>query len=244
MATTPWVASLYADLFAYKSAEARAPFQQLEEEQTRAALVPAAPRMEWDEPLRWQLGRDARLSVATLEQDTGPLPILPRPGWDEVEWQRWFGSQFQNQTQEADTGLGPIIPARAWDETDWQKITPTVSGWTDAHFQQDDEPWHTFFLVPQPPPTRGWDDWDWSRDFSLLCVQRQTVEQEPPSLPAQPPSAGWLDDGATLLATSAGSLAAMVVVDDFVNAPSGIGPFGPAPLGRSVRFGFSTPGFR
>lgn len=208
MATTPWVAGLYADLFYYKNAEARAAFQQLVEEHTRTAFVPAAPRMEWDEPLRSQLNRDARLSVATQEQDTGPLPILPKPGWHEVEWQRWFGAQYRNQTQEADNGLQPIIPARAWDETDWQKWAPAGPGRTDTRSQQDDEPWHTFFLVPQPP------------------------------------SAGWLDDSAVLVARSSGSLAAMVLLDEFVNAPSGSGPFGPAPRGRSVRFGFSTPGFR
>ena len=237
MATTPWVAGLYADLFYYKNVEMRARFQQLEEEQTRAALLPTTPRVEWDEPLRWQLGHDARLSVATLEQDTGTLPILPRPGWDEVEWQRWFGSQYQKLTLEADTGLPPNIPARALDETEWQKYTATRA-------QEDDEPWHTFFLVPQPPPTRGWDDWDWNRDFSAPCVKPQLLEQDLPGLSSQPPSAGWLDDSATLLMTNSGSLAAFVALDDFVNAPAGTGPFGPAPLGRSIRFGFSTPGFR
>lgn len=202
MATTPWVAGLYADLFGYKTAEARATSQQSEDEQTRTPLVTSAPRMEWDEPLRWQLGRDARFSLATLEQDIG---------------------------------LRPIIPARAWDETEWQK-------WTASRVQQDDEPWHTFFLVPQPPPTRGWDDWDWSRDFSTLCAKPHITEQDLPSLPP-PPLTGWFDESAAAYAGSYGSLAAMVVMDEFVNAPAG-GGFGPAPRGRSARFGFSISSFR
>lgn len=200
MATTPWVASLYADLFAYKCTEARAAFQQLIEDQARTAFVPATPRMEWDEPLRWQLSRDARLGVATLEQDTGPLPILPKPGWDEVEWQRWFGSQYRNQTQEAETGLRPIVTLLAYDESDWARR----------------------FEWPYGP---------------------QTAEQDQPSLPITL-SVSWLDESAFAYQGSPGSLAAMVLMDEFVNAPSGSSPFGPAPRGRSVRFGFSTPGFR
>lgn len=203
MATTPWVAGLYADLFCYKNTDARASSQQLVEEQARTALVPIAPRMEWDEPLRWQLGRDTRFSLATLEQDIG---------------------------------LRPIIPVRAWDETDWQR-------WTALRVQQDDEPWHTFFLVPQPPPARGWDDWDWSRDFSTLGVKPQTAELDLPSLPPKPVT-GWFDESAAANAGSYGSLAAMVVMDEFVNAPAGGGLFGPAPHGRSSRFGFSISAFR
>jgi hypothetical protein len=36
----------------------------------------------------------------------------------------------------------------------------------------------------------------------------------------------------------------MVVLDEFVNAPSGSGTFGSAPRGRSMRFGFSISAFR
>jgi len=342
VATTPWVAGLYADLFYYKGTDPRIAFLPLEEELPRSAIVPAPPRMEWDEPLRWQSNHDTRVSVVTLELDTGLLPILPVRAWDEVDWQRWLGTQFQNQTLEADTGLLPSLPFPAWDEVDWQRwaenrlsqatteedfgllpatpLPPTNVGWEDSSWsksfdsrfsQQDDDPWHTFFLVPQPPPTLGWDDWDWSKNYSPLFAkptdaepfdfalpivtllaydesdwQRrlewlyspQTAEQDLPSQPPAAPSAfddgegsrdfsekrfwlppqadnvllgipftppaTWLDDGANPYMGSVGSLAAMLVLDDFVNAPSGGGIFGSAPGGRSVRFGFSIPAFR
>jgi hypothetical protein len=335
MATTPWVAGLYADLFYYKNTDARATFQQLEDEQTRSTVVPVPPRQEWDEALRWQLSRDVRLSVATLEQDTGLLPILPRPAWDEVDWQRGFGSRYQSQTQEEDTGLLPVIPTRAWDEVDWQKWTETrlqqstteqdsgllpilpSPAWDDWDWsksfeprvsQQDADPWHVFFAIPQAPPTLGWDDWDWSRDYSLPYVRPfdaepldfarpivtllaydendwprrfdwlygpQTTEQDLPSLPPAAPSAfedgegsrdftekhfwlesdvllgvpfvpvgGWFEESAIGFPAIPGSLAALVVMDDFVDAPSGSGSFGNAPRGRTARFGFSISTFR
>ncbi|HEV1994013.1 MAG TPA: hypothetical protein VGR03_06775 [Candidatus Acidoferrum sp.] len=236
MATTTWVAGLYADLFAYKNADARATTQQLEEEQSRAALVPALPRMEWDETFRWQGYCDARVSVLALEQETGLLPVLPRPSRDEVEWQRWFGSQFQNQTQEIDSGLFPILPLRAWEEPEWQK-------WADSRIQQITSEQDTGLLpiISLPPPTLGWDDWDWNKNFT---EKRLWFESE--ALVGAPflPSTSWLEESAAAFAGSSGSLAAMVMMDDFVNAPSGGTTFGPAPRGRSVRLGFSISAFR
>jgi hypothetical protein len=236
VATTPWVASLYADVFTYKSTDARAALQQLEEEQARAVLVPLAPRMEWDEAFRWQGNRDVRVGAQTLEQETGLLPVLPTAGWHEVEWQRWFGSQFQNQTQEIDSGFLPMLPLRAWEEPDGQK-------WTDARLQQitSEQDAGLLPIISLPPPTRGWDDWDWNKDFS---EKRFWIESD--ALAGTPfmPLTGWFEENATVIAGSSGSLAAMVMMDDFVNAPSGGSTFGPAPHGRSVRFGFSISAFR
>ncbi len=232
MATTPWVAGLYADLFAYKNADARATFQHLEDEQTRATLLPATPRMEWEEPQRWQLNRDVRLSVATLELDTGLVPILPRPAWDEVEWQHWFGSQYRNQTQEADAGPRPLIPAKAWDEVDWQK-------WTETRFQQATTEQDTG-LLPILLPS-AFEDSESSRDFN---EKRFWLESDVLLGVPFVPSTGWFDENAIGLTASYGSLAGMVMLDDFVDAPSGSGTFGSAPGGRSVRFGFSISNFR
>jgi hypothetical protein len=236
VATTTWVAGLYADLFAYKNTDARAMLQQLEEEHSRAALVPVLPRMEWDDPFRWQENRDVHVSVLTLEQETGLPPVLPRPGWYEVEWQRWFGSQVQNQTQEIDSGLLPILPLRAGEEPEWQK-------WADSRIQQITSEQDTGLLpiISLPPPTLGWDDWDWNKDFT---EKRLWFESE--ALVGAPflPSTSWLEESAAAFAGSSGSLAAMVMMDEFVNAPSGGTTFGPAPHGRSVRLGFSISAFR
>jgi hypothetical protein len=236
VATTTWVAGLYADLFAYKNTDARAMLRQLEEEQSRAAVVPVLPRMEWDETFRWQVNRDVRVSVITLEQETGLLPVLPRPGRDEVECQRWFGSQVQNQTQEIDSGLLLILPLRAWEEPEWQK-------WADARLQLITSEQDTWLLpiISLPPPTLGWDDWDWNKDFT---EKRLWFENE--ALVGAPflPSTSWLEESAAAFARSSGSLGAMVMMDDFVNAPSGGSTFDPAPRGRSVRFGFSISAFR
>ena len=269
---TPWVASLYADLFYYRAADPRVAAPPLEDEQTRAVLLPAPPRMEWDEPLRSQLNRDARLSVATLELDTGLMPIQPRPAWDEVDWQRWLGSQYQNQTQEADTGflpfiprpaldevdwqqwrgsqyqnqsqeadfgLLPFIPTMVWDEFDWQKLAPAIPGWTDSRSPQTTTEEDLRSLPPAAPA--AFDDGEGSRDFS---EKRSWLESDVLlGVPLIPPLS-WLDDTTSLFVYGSGSLAAFVPLDDFVNAPTGSGPFGSAPRGRSARFGFSITSFR
>jgi len=231
VATTPWVAGLYADLFAYKIADPRVTFQQLEDEQARATLVPVAPRVEGDEPLRWQLSRDVRLSVATVEQDTGLVPILPRPARDEVEWQRWGGAQYQNQTQEIDAGPLPLIPTRAWDELDWQH---RWEGFFAQTTEQD-------LLSQVPNPPAAFADGEESRDFT---EKRFWLEGDVRIGIPLLPSTAWLEENAAAVVGSSGPLAAMVMMDEFVNAPSGGSTFGPAPRGRSVRFGFSIPAFR
>jgi hypothetical protein len=175
-----------------------------------------------------------------------------------------------------------------------------------ALFQQLEDDWTRRVLLPVPP--NAYEDWSWSRDFSLLCVkpfdaepidfarpivtllaydendsQRrwewlsapQTTEQDLPSQPPNPPAAfadaeesrnfterrfwldgdallsvplvpstAWLEENGAGYTASSGSLAAMVMLDEFVNAPAGGNTFGPASRGRSVRFGFSNSSFR
>ncbi len=172
------------------------------------------------------------------------LPRVPQPPlfeWDESQrWQLSRDAQVKWTTGEEDTGLLPVVPKIVYDD-DTSRSFETRS-------KQDDEPWHTFFLIPQPPPNLGWDDWDWSlpaqagRDFSPVYFK--SPEAEPFDFPRPIVTPLAYDKSAAFFTGSYGSLAAMVAMDEFVSAPSGSITFGPAPTGRSVRFGFSIPSFR
>lgn len=165
------------------------------------------------------------------------LPLVPQPPlfeWDESQrWQLNRDFRVSLTTGEDDTGLLPIIPNIVIDND--------PSRWIDVRYQQDDEPWHTFFLIPTPPPTRGWDDWDWSRDFSTVYAKPPEAEPFDFTVPVIP-SFGWFDEAQQGYGQA--GLSALVVLDEFVNAPAGNIVFGPAPLGRSIRFGFSISSFR
>jgi len=165
------------------------------------------------------------------------LPLAPRPPlfeWDESQrWQLCREARWSQATAEIDTGLLPIIPKIVYDDDPSRSF--------EIRSKQDDEPWHTFFLIPVPPPTRGWDDWDWSRDFSIAYAKPPEAEPFDFSAPITP-AFGWFEDS-PVFSGNAGSLAGMVVLDEFVNAPAAP-VFGPAPRGRSVRFGFSISSFR
>ena len=165
------------------------------------------------------------------------LPRVPQPPlfeWDESQrWQLCREGRWSQATAEIDTGLLPIIPKIVYDDDPSRSF--------EIRSKQDDEPWHTFFLIPVPPPTRGWDDWDWSRDFSTGYAKPPEAEPFDFSAPITP-AFGWFEDS-PVFSGNAGSLAGMVVLDEFVNAPAAP-VFGPAPRGRSVRFGFSISSFR
>jgi hypothetical protein len=166
------------------------------------------------------------------------LPRVPQPPlfeWDESQrWQICRDVRASWTTGEEDTGLRLIIPNIVYD-IDYSRCFDTRS-------QQEHDPWHTFFLIPVPPPNLGWDDWDWSRDYSTPYVRPPEAEPFDFARPIVTPLA--YDESAAFFLGSSGSLAAMVVLDEFVNAPAGSIPFGPAPTGRSVRFGFSISAFR
>jgi hypothetical protein len=176
-------------------------------------------------------------SILLADEWTPRVATPPLFEWDETQrWQLNRDARVNGATGEIDTGLLPIIPARAWDEVDWQR-------WTDSRIQQITSEQDTGLLpiISLPPPTRGWDDWDWDKDFT---EKRLWFESE--ALVGTPflPSGSWLEESAAAFAGTSGSLAAMVMMDEFVNAPSGGTTFGPAPRGRSVRLGFSISAFR
>jgi hypothetical protein len=165
------------------------------------------------------------------------LPLVPLPPlfeWDESQrWQLNRDFRVSLTTGEEDTGFLPIIPKIVYDDD--------ASRSFETRSKQEDEPWHTFFTIPTPPPNLGWDDWDWSRDFSTPYVKPQEAEPFDFSLPIVP-SLGWFDESQQMYGFT--GLSALVVLDEFVNAPAGSIQFGPAPLGRSARFGFSISAFR
>lgn len=116
-----------------------------------------------------------------------------------------------------------------------------------ALFQQLDDEWTRRVLLPAAPVVL--EDWSGSlpaqpgKDFSPFYIKpfdADTIDFARPITPLM----SWLDDASASLSGRTGSLAAMLVLDEFVNAPAGSGPFGGAPPGRSARFGFSISSFR
>ena len=116
-----------------------------------------------------------------------------------------------------------------------------------ALFQQLEDEWTRRVLLPSAPIVL--EDWSGSlpaqpgKDFSPLYVK--PFDAEPIDF-ARPliPLMSWLDDASGGVSARAGTLAAMLVLDEFVNAPTGSGPFGGTSPGRSARFGFSISSFR
>lgn len=141
--------------------------------------------------------------------------------------------------------LLPPLPPVAQDFV--EEIYAAKSVDRRAFFQQLDDEWTRRVLLPTAPVVL--EDWAWSlpaqpgKDFSPFCIR--PVDADPIDF-ARPivPLTGWQEEGVTPLAGRASSLAAMVLLDEFVNAPAGGSVFGSAPLGRSVRFGLSISAFR
>lgn len=108
-----------------------------------------------------------------------------------------------------------------------------------ALFKQLEDEWTRRVLLPTPPT--AFDDGEASRAFTekRFWLDSELLLGMPFAL-----STGWLDDSAMTYASNRGTLAAMVVLDEFVSAPAGGGTFGSAPRGRSARFGFVVPLFR
>lgn len=110
-----------------------------------------------------------------------------------------------------------------------------------ALFQQLDDEWTRRVLLPAAPVVL--EDWSWSKDFSSLYAKPFDAEPIDFSRPITP-LMSWLDDASAAPSVRTGTLAAMLVLDEFVNAPAGGGLFGGAAPGRSSRFGFSISSFR
>jgi hypothetical protein len=168
----PEAQDFFADLFAYKTFDARAVFQQLDDEWTRRILVPTAPLVleDWAWCLPAQAAKDFSL-----------LCSKPADG-EPIDFAR------------------PIVTPLAYDED-----TETSHDFSEKRF--------------------------WLESDVLLGVPF-------------PPSTAWLDDPAGFFVGSSCSLAAMVALEEFVNAPAGGNLSGPAPPGRSVRLGLAFSSFR
>ena len=116
-----------------------------------------------------------------------------------------------------------------------------------ALFQQLDDEWTRRVLPPAAPVVL--EDWFGSlpaqpgKDSSSFYVKPFDADPIDFVRPIVPQT-NWLDDAAGGFGGRAGSLAAMLVLDEFVNAPTGSGPFGGAAPGRSARLGFSISSFR
>ena len=97
------------------------------------------------------------------------------------------------------------------------------------------------FARPIVTPLAYDEDAETSRDFS---EKRFWLESDVLlGVPFTPPIA-WLEDPAGFFVGSSRSLAAMVVLEEFVNAPAGGNLSGTAPPGRGVRLGFAISSFR
>ena len=127
-------------------------------------------------------------------------------------------------------------PPSAFDEVDWQRFAGT---WFSQATNEADTG-----LTPIVPGW-AWGETDWQRSFSGFAAFPAEYEQ-PERLPYTPPpvpNLGW-DDFEWNHDFGARGLALLVAMDDFVNAPAGVGPGGSAPRGRPARFGFTMPAFR
>jgi hypothetical protein len=126
----------------------------------------------------------------------------------------------------------PIVMPLAHDENDW----PRRFEWLYAPQTVERD-------LPSLPPNApaAFDDGEGSRD---ITEKRSWLESDVLLGIPLAPSTAWLDDSANAFAGSFGSLAAMLMLDEFVNAPAGGNTFGNTPGGRSARLGFSIASFR
>lgn len=126
----------------------------------------------------------------------------------------------------------PIFTPLAYDENDWPRRFEWLYLPQTAEQDQPSQP---------PGAPSAFDDGEGSRDFT---EKRFWLESDVLLGVPFTPAIAWLDDGINPFAGSSGALAAMVLMDEFVNAPAGSSPFGGAAPGRSARFGFSISFFR
>jgi len=180
-------------------------------------------------------------AMYSLLEDTGLVPIVPSVEVPNLPLDEdYHGSKDFRWALFAllDDELAPqpFSPTLAWDEIDWNRF------FEQTHFTPDEEQPGLIPIIPVPPPTLGWDDWDWSRDFSTARLGGPPEPEPFDFTPPIVPSLSWFDETQQIYGMA--GLSALVVLDEFVNAPAGSIPFGPAPSGRSVRFGFSISSFR
>jgi len=170
---------------------------------------------------------------------------------------------FADAAAEASVGFGLNVNSASRAEYEDRRILPPplppvaqdlldeLQGYRSfdarAPFQQLDDEWTRRVLLPAAPIVL--EDWSGSlpsqpgKDFSPLYVKPFDAELIDFARPIVPQTS-WLDDASGALSRQTGSLAAMLPLDEFVNAPTGSGQFGGAAPGRSARLGFTIPSFR
>ena len=195
-------------------------------------LLPIA--QDFHDELHGYKNFDVRALFQQLEDDSTRRLVLPAPPNASEDW--WWSKDFsllcvKPCDAEPIDFARPIVTQLAYDENDWQRRLERL--FAPQTTEQD--------LPNQPPnPPAAFVDGEEARDFS---ERRFWLDGEVLlGIPMLPPAA-WLEENAAFAAGS-GTLAAVLMMDEFVNAPSGGNTFGPAPRGRSVRFGFSISSFR
>ncbi|HLK02936.1 MAG TPA: hypothetical protein VKT53_00745 [Candidatus Acidoferrum sp.] len=185
------------------------------------------------------------LNVRALEAEerSALLPPLP-PGaenyyadlfaYKNSDTRAWLQLLLDEDTRRT------LLPPAPNSFEDW-----TWSAWFGAvpARHSSDAEWSTFTPPALPPPLNlGWDEFEWNKSFGETGWRAASGGEEPAllffSVPFVP------DDAGALSLWGAQGFSGLLVMDEFVNAPTGGVGFGPAPKGRSVRFGFSISAFR
>jgi len=196
-------------------------------------LLPVA--QDFNDELHGYKNCDARALSQQLEDDSTRRFLLPATpnAYEDWSWSKDCSLLYVKPLDAEPIDFArPIVTLLAYDENHWQRRWEWLSAPQTS--EQD--------LPSQPPnPPGAFEDGEGSRDFT---EERFWIEGDVLLGVPQVPSTAWLDESAATFAGNSGSLAAMVVMDEFVNAPSGGTTFGPAPRGRSVRLGFAISSFR
>jgi len=185
--------------------------------------------------------RQAPASLLDMEERRILLPPLPAEAeffYDELGGYK--ATEFRAGLQaNAEFDARWILlgrPPTAFDEVEWQRFAGTWFAQTTS----EAEPGLTPIV-----PGRAWDESEWQRAFAWFAAFPAEDEQ-PERLPFTPPpvrNLGW-DDFEWNHDFGARGLGMLVVMDEFVNAPTGGGTGGSAPRGRAARLGFTMPAFR
>jgi len=207
------------------------------EYEDRSVVLPKLPPAAQDffDEIHGYKNFDARVVFQQLDDDwTRRLLPPPAPSaFEDWSWSRDFSPLVVKPFDAEPVDFArPIVTLLAYDENDWPRRFERFYGPQTA--EQD---------LPSLPPSAplAFEDGEGSRDFN---EKRFWLESDVLLGVPFVPSFGWLDEGPSAFLASSGSLAAMVPLDEFVNAPSGGSTFGSAPSGRSARFCFSIPAFR
>lgn len=172
-----------------------------------------------------------------------PLPPVSQDFVEELLHCKSFDARALFQQLDDEWTRRVLLPAAPVVLEDWSGSLPAQPGKDFSPFfvrPFDAEPFD--FARPIITPL-AYDENDWPRRFDCPYSPQTTESDVLLGIPFIPATA-WMDDGASASSGIAGSLAAMLALDEFVNAPAGSGPFGGTVPGRSARFGFSISSFR